>query len=138
MAEKKEDIDFRPPPITDQALPLISSGLSMIPDMRLGWKPKEATTGAPIPLYYDYEPFEIPINPFTNKYYEPVYLGPRLKHSIEIHKLYANKKRFNGQPSYFYKWPTNMGMIEHIIRTTHRTEPMREFQGMNPKIKDFE
>ena len=31
-----------------------------------------------------------------------------------------------------------MGMIEHIIRTTHRAEPMREFQGMNPKIKDFD
>ena len=31
-----------------------------------------------------------------------------------------------------------MNMIEHIIRTTHRQEAQREFQGMNPKIKDFD
>jgi hypothetical protein len=60
--------------------------------MKFGWRPKEVVSGAPIPLYYDYEPFEIPINPNTNKLYDPVYLGARPKHSIEVHRLFANKK----------------------------------------------
>ena len=48
----------------------------MFPDMKFGWKPKqEEIFGAPIPLYYDYEPFEIPVNLSTNKEYEPFYLG---------------------------------------------------------------
>ena len=110
----------------------------MVPDMKLGWKPKEQAVAPPIPLYYDYEPFEVPINPITNKPYEVVYYGPRFKHSIEIHRCFANRKRFNGKPTYRYKNPSNMAMIEHIIRKTHRNEPQREFLGMNPKILDYE
>ena len=47
-------------------MPLISKGMSMSPDMKFGWKPKQDINGAPIPLYYDFEPFEIPTNPNTN------------------------------------------------------------------------
>jgi hypothetical protein len=43
--------------------------------MKFGWKPKQEISGAPIPLYYDYEHFEIPINPLINEPYEPIYLG---------------------------------------------------------------
>jgi hypothetical protein len=43
--------------------------------MKFGWKPKEEISGAPIPLYYDFEPFEVPLNPLTNAEYEPIYLG---------------------------------------------------------------
>lgn len=31
--------------------------------MKFGWKPEQQTSGAPIPLYYDYEHFDIPLNP---------------------------------------------------------------------------
>jgi hypothetical protein len=51
------------PESKEQPLPLIQSGISMNPDMKFGWKPKQEISGAPIPLYYDFEPFEIPINP---------------------------------------------------------------------------
>ena len=36
-------------------MPLIQSGVSMQPDMKLGWKPKIEISGAPIPLYYEFE-----------------------------------------------------------------------------------
>jgi hypothetical protein len=62
----------------------------MQPDMKFGWRPKHEVSGAPIPLYYDYEPFEIPINPITNEEYTPLYLGARPKNSLEVHKLFAN------------------------------------------------
>lgn len=47
-------------------LPLITSGMSMSSDMKFGWKPKEEISGAPIPIYYDFEPFKVPVNPTTN------------------------------------------------------------------------
>jgi len=43
-------------------------------------------TGAPIPLYYDFEHFSIPINPLTGKEHILLYLGPRYKHSLAMHK----------------------------------------------------
>jgi hypothetical protein len=76
---------------------LIRSGVSLLPDMKFGWRPKEVTIGAPIPLYYDYEPFEVPINPNNGKKYDPHYIGPRPKHSIEVHRLFANKKIRNDE-----------------------------------------
>ncbi len=36
-------------------MPLINSGVSMAPDMKFGWKPKDEISGAPIPLYYEFE-----------------------------------------------------------------------------------
>jgi len=71
-------------------MPLIQSGMSMSPDMKFGWKPKDEISGAPIPLYYEFEQFSIPINPLTNEEYDPLYLGPRYKHSLAIHKVFAN------------------------------------------------
>lgn len=54
-------------------------------------------TGAPIPLYYDFEPFEMPMNPYTGKKFEALYLGPRYKHSIALHKSFANKTLPDGK-----------------------------------------
>lgn len=85
----------------------------MLPDMKFGWKPKDPICGAPIPLYYDYEPLDIPINHITNEEYEPIYLGARPKHSLDVHKLYANKDlNDNDYASYPFKFPSNMSMIE--------------------------
>ena len=50
--------------------------------MKLGWRPQIEVTGAPIPLYYDFETFSMPVNPITLKEQEPLYLGPRFKHSL--------------------------------------------------------
>jgi len=38
-------------------MPLIQSGMSLSPDMKFGWKPKDEISGAPIPLYYEFEQF---------------------------------------------------------------------------------
>ena len=70
-------------------MPLIQSGVSMMPDMKFGWKPKDEISGAPIPLYYDYVNIQIPLNPFSNNS-EFLYLGPRHKHSLAVHKVFAN------------------------------------------------
>ena len=40
-------------------------------------------------LYYDYEPFNIPNNPQTQKPYVPLYLGPRIYNSLDMHKQFA-------------------------------------------------
>jgi cytosolic carboxypeptidase protein 2/3 len=59
--------------------------------MRLGWKPVTDVSGAPIPLYYDYETFDLPVNPMTGEQYDMIYMGPRYKHSIGMHKSFANR-----------------------------------------------
>ncbi len=95
--EKKSNI-FRMPdrvnPLLEfaqPAMPLIKSGISLQSDMRLGWKPITDVTGAPIPLYYDYEIFDLPVKTLTGDPYEVLYLGPRYKHSIAMHKAFANR-----------------------------------------------
>lgn len=108
--------------------------MSLQPDMKFGWKPKEEISGAPIPLYYDFEPFEVPINPQTNEEYIPVYLGPRHKHSLNVHKMFANKNGSLGEPTYPFKFPGNLSMIEAIMKSIHRQEEPREFIGMNPLL----
>ena len=61
-----------------------------MPDMRFGWKPKETILGAPIPLYYDYETFEVPVSMVTKEEFLVNYLGPRIGNSIDMHKAFAN------------------------------------------------
>ena len=65
-------------------------------------------TGAPIPLYFDYEWFDIPINPVTNEEYDVVFYGHRFKDSLEMHKAYANRNN----DSYKFKFPPNMNVLE--------------------------
>jgi hypothetical protein len=40
-----------------EAMPMVTKQYDLKPDMKFGWKPKENTAGAPIPLFYDYEEF---------------------------------------------------------------------------------
>jgi len=80
--------------------------------MKLGWRPQMDVAGAPIPLYYDYEPFVIPINPATCKECEALYMGPRYKHSLAMHKAFANKfDSVHNRMSYTFKEPPNMSLI---------------------------
>ena len=72
-------------------MPLIKSGVSIAADMRFGWKPQQKEVhGAPIPLHYDFETNEIPINPVTNKPFTVLYHGTRIETSIAVHKKFAN------------------------------------------------
>ena len=83
-------------------MPLIGSGASVLYDIKEGWRPSQVlVSGAPIPLYYDYEEFSPPINPATNKPYIPLYYGPRRDNSLDVHKAFAAKT--NGHPSYLPK-----------------------------------
>ena len=100
----------------------------------MGWRPQIEVTGAPIPLYYDFEGFHMPVNPATGKEFVPLYYGPRFKHSLEMHKHFANKTLLDGLPSYVFKEPPNMALIKQIIKQTHAPEPAREFTGMNPAV----
>jgi hypothetical protein len=89
-------------PVEFAPMPLIKSGASVHYDMMEGWRPQqELISGAPIPLYYDYEEFSIPINPLTNKPYVPLYYGPRRDNSLDVHKAFAAKP--NGQSSFLPK-----------------------------------
>lgn len=72
------------------------------------WKPSINITGAPIPLYFDYEWFDIPVNPLTGEEYDISYYGHRFKDSLEMHKAYANK----ANDSYKFKFPPNMNVLE--------------------------
>jgi hypothetical protein len=72
-------------------MPLIKTGVSIQSDIKFGWRPKIDVTGAPIPLYYDFEPFEMPFNQQTGEYYQAIYMGPRYKHSLALHQAFANK-----------------------------------------------
>jgi hypothetical protein len=64
----------------DAPAPLVKSGISMAADMKLGWRPKQNVSGAPIPLYYDFEEFKVEHDG------EPIYYGPRIHNSIEVHR----------------------------------------------------
>jgi len=69
--------------------------------------------GAPIPLFYDFETFEVPVHIHTKKEYVVNYYGPRYQNSLEIHKQFANKENADG-PSYPFKFPPNQNVIEAI------------------------
>lgn len=74
-------------------LPLVRTGGSVLYDIKDGWRPKEKEiSGAPIPLYYDFDQFKIPIDPETFKPFVPLYFGPRIFNSLELHKKYAAKE----------------------------------------------
>ena len=85
-----------------EALPLIGAGMSMEADMIFGWRPENIViSGAPIPLLYNYEPINIPINPVTGKELIPIYLGARPSNSLEVHRSFSNKVQNTDCPDKF-------------------------------------
>lgn len=132
--------------VTDsEPLPLIKAGISIAADMRFGWRPQEKEVhGAPIPLHYDFEPFFMPINPATNKPYQALFLGERIRTSIDVHKKFANilnltvdecpntrPKNRSGEPypSYTFRFP-----LKTPYMLPHSFDERPAFTGMNPKI----
>ena len=96
--------------------------------MMFGWKPKLApVAGAPIPLYYDYEEFDEPINKMTGELLPILYYGYRPKDSLVMHKEFVGS-RLN---SYEFKFPT--GNFEAVpVRKKRHPEEQRPFTGTNP------
>jgi len=63
--------------------------------MIFGWRPQTAQNviaTAPIPLYYNYGNLTIPANPQTGQAPAPIYLGPRIPTTLQVHKLFANRE----------------------------------------------
>lgn len=131
-------------------MPLIKSGVSIAADMRFGWRPEQKdASGAPIPLHYDFEPVQIPINPATNKQFSILYLGPRINTSTEVHKKFANKEnmtmdecpdvrpkgRDKNEPygSYIFNFPLKTPYVP-----PHSFDERPAFVGMNPKLQEKE
>jgi len=67
------------------AMPLIRRGVSIAADIKMGWRPRNPYSGAPIPLYYDYEQFYDDASGekslHSSKKIE-IYLGPRIPNSL--------------------------------------------------------
>lgn len=115
------------------ALPLVKNSGSLAADMKMGWRPKNPYSGAPIPLYYEYESFAVnrggQDKDFKPK--EPIYLGPRVQNSLQIHKLFAKRELRDGTHAYTFKFPPRPPQIAR-----KRIEEPRPFTGMNPVLKN--
>lgn len=79
----------------EEPAPLVKSGIDLQPDMIHGWRPKTTAVifGAPIPLHYNFDHHEMPVDPATQKPYEALYLGPRIPTSLQVHKSFANRNK---------------------------------------------
>jgi len=102
-------------------MPIVTKQYSLKPDMGFGWKPVDTVNGAPIPLYYDYETFEVPENMSTKEPLIVNYYGPRFNNSMQVHKAFANQVlskevEFDSwnRKSYEYKIPQNRNVLEAI------------------------
>lgn len=97
-------------------------------------------------MYYDFETFDIPVNPETKTEYPPYYIGPRYGDSLEMHRQFANKTKAMGPdecPSYHFKFPPNQNVIDAIEHNLSRAKRAfqktkfnahRYFVGMNPLL----
>ena len=63
----------------------IRRNYSLKPDMVFGWQPNDIH-GAPIPLRFDFEGVELPINPNTQDEYPIYYIGKRYADSLTMHR----------------------------------------------------
>lgn len=110
-------------------MPLIRTGVSIQADIRMGWRPKNPYSGAPIPLFYEYECFSDIAWDSTDPKQIPIYLGPRVPTSLQLHKAYAKKELEDGTQSYKFIFPP-----QPMLANRRRTEEPRPFTGMNPRL----
>ena len=113
------------------AQPLFRSGISMAADMKLGWKPKSQYSGAPIPLFYDFEEFKVSLDGLGPRARVPIYLGPRIHNSLLVHRAFA-RKIIDEETSaaYKFKFPPKPPQSKQ-----KRVEGPRDFTGMNPDLE---
>ena len=82
---------------------------SLKPDMAFGWRPEDIH-GAPIPMYFDYECNDLPVNVETGWDFPVYFIGNRFSDSLHMHHRFANKPKMMGPddiPSYHFKFPPN-------------------------------
>ena len=109
---KKRVLEAMPP----MELTNIRRNYSLRPDMVFGWQPNDIH-GAPIPLRFDFEANEVPINPATQNEYPIYYLGKRYSDSLSMHRQFANKSKMLGPdeiPSYHFKFPPHQNVIDAL------------------------
>lgn len=98
--------------------------------MKLGWRPVNPYSGAPIPLYYAYGNYDAHINYNTlDPTKVPRFLGPRIPNSLQMHRLWAKKELPGGKQSYNFKFPPRI-----MNGKRKRVEEPRPFLGMNPNL----
>lgn len=111
---------------------------SMKPDMIFGWRPDDIQ-GAPIPLYFDFEQFEICKNPATQTPYPVYYYGKRYIHSITMHRQFANQSKASGPDStlssYHMRFPPQENIFDAMCQKSKFAQDKRSFIGMNPDLK---
>ena len=89
---------------------------SLKPDMTFGWRP-ENIHGAPIPMFFDYEANDLPINPQTNMEFPVYFIGQRFTDTLSMHKKFANIPKMLGPdalPGYYFRMPPYENVIEAI------------------------
>lgn len=91
----------------------------MKPDMQFGWRPEDVH-GAPIPMNFDYETYEIPQNPETKTCFPVYFYGNRFIDSITMHKSFSNRDFATGAdsllPAYFMRFPPQESIINAMIQ----------------------
>lgn len=82
-------------------------GGSIAQDIKLGWRPANPYSGAPIPLYYEFEELaDENVNLYSkDPTHVPIYLGPRIPNSLQVHRQYSKRELENGIRSYHFKFP---------------------------------
>ena len=78
----------------DQAMPLIKSGASLMPDMKFGWRPEVKCSHPPIPLYFDFVEHKLDQYNITDEIEGAdviIFDNWRPSDSYQLHKKIANK-----------------------------------------------
>ena len=89
---------------------------SLRPDMIFGWKPEDIH-GAPIPMNFDYESGNLPIDATSGFEFPIYYIGKRYNDSLGMHRQFANRKKMLGSdevPSYHFKFPPHQNVIDAL------------------------
>ena len=114
-------------------MPLVKSGHSMKPDMMFGWRPDiEPISGAPIPLYYEYETFEAPTE-LPSGLMKTIFYGKRYSDTHKLHYAFSDKRPCEAIPSVGYNFtfpPVDIPYPNYYWR-----EDPPPFEGMWPSMK---
>ena len=118
---------------------------SLLPDMAFGWRPGDVH-GAPIPMYFNYEQIDLPMNPETKNDMPIYFIGKRFTDSLGMHRNFANLKSMTGPddiPSYHFKFPPKQNVIDALDYSNKRERKQNEcfnemqmFQGNNPLLTE--
>ena len=114
-------------------MPLVRSGYSMKPDMMFGWRPDtQPVSGAPIPLYYEYEMFEEP-EELLSGLMKVIFYGKRYPDTHKLHRAFSDKRPCEALPNVGYNF--TFPPVGIPFPNIERTEDPPPFDGMRPDMK---